>query len=260
MSRVYKWSEENIALLGTISDYAIAKRLGICRDTVYWERKRRGIEPWRLHKLPDSIWSPTVISKMGEISDKSLADEIGVSQATVSTKRQMLGIPSFVTHRAWDAGEVAMLGTAPDKEVAQLIGREVEHVRAARQFRGIPVHRAERWVESVAHQLGVIIDADIAAAVGVLPEAVANARRKRGIPPARQYKGENFSSSPPRSRQRKPWAPEEISLLGKISDAEVARRTGRTKSGVTMERHNRRITGIDPAKATQLYKQARAQE
>lgn len=57
--------------------------------------------------------------------------------------------------------------------------------------------------------------------------------------------------------KRRAWRPEELELLGKFSDPEVARRTGRTRSGVKMERMNRRIPGIDPLEAGRQYRQAR---
>ena len=41
------WSDEEVALLGTISDCELARRLGCFASTVRSERERRGVAPWR---------------------------------------------------------------------------------------------------------------------------------------------------------------------------------------------------------------------
>jgi hypothetical protein len=50
----------------------------------------------------------------------------------------------------------------------------------------------------------------------------------------------------PRQRKEKPWQRGEIALLGKLPDAVLARRTGRTIKGVVEERKRRRIKLVLP--------------
>lgn len=104
--------------------------------------------------------------------------------------------------------------------------------------------RAPRWFDGHLAELGTKPDSQVAKQHGVDVSTVAKVRYEHGIPAST-------------SAKRRPWQPEELELLGKFSDAEVARRTGRTRSGVAMKRMNRRIPGIDPREAVRQYQQAR---
>jgi len=98
-------------------------------------------------------------------------------------------------------------------------------------------------LEDHLEELGQVPDSEIAARYGVNIHSVAKERQKHGIPS---------------NRSRNAWTVEEVALLGKYSDATVAKMTGRNRAGVKMERHNRRIPGIDPRDAPRLHNEASA--
>jgi hypothetical protein len=43
------------------------------------------------------------------------------------------------------------------------------------------------------------------------------------------------------------WKPAELALLGKVSDAEIAHRTGHSLTSVRQARHKRHILGVRPS-------------
>jgi hypothetical protein len=252
-----------IEILGTVSDYKVAEILGIGRRTVGAERKNRGIFSFCKHNRVNIgnggiVWTHQMIEKLGRASDRVIARELGLSSRTVGKKRRALGIaPALV----WGEEQVALLGVVPDNAVAETLGTTKGRAAAARRYRGIRTAMEQKTQEvpkkevklarsekndltsGLLAQLGQVADTVIAREAGVHLSTIAKLRKKYGIKA---------------TKQRRLWLPEEVALLGKLSDAEVARRTGRNKAGVTLERTNRRIRGIDPKLAPKLNRLAKA--
>ncbi|MEG1767266.1 MAG: hypothetical protein RR311_02275 [Comamonas sp.] len=134
------------------------------------------------------------------------------------------------------------LGVLPDEQVAQLAGKSSAAVTALRKRKGLHGVRRLRWCDGYLAELGTKPDSQIASLYGVGITTVAMLRKMHGIPA---------------STKRRAWQPQELEMLGKFSDSEVARRIGRTRSAVAIERRDRRIAGIDPRDATRLYNQYR---
>lgn len=86
--------------------------------------------------------------------------------------------------RPWTPEEVALLGTIPDKEVAQKVGRPVEAVAQARVYRKIAVCRSSIWTEQDLHDLGKVKDSVIAQRKNIGRQTVAAKRKELQIPPA----------------------------------------------------------------------------
>lgn len=132
----HHWTEEQIVLLGTDTDTAIAKRLGLPQYTVENKRRRLGIpgflEPWR----------PAEIALLGKMTDRRVAQRIVRSVEAVRTKRQKLGIPPFVAR--WSDEEIGLLGTDTDRAVADRLGRTLSAVETKRTSLGIPAYRTSR--------------------------------------------------------------------------------------------------------------------
>jgi hypothetical protein len=262
MVKKIEWTEEMIKILGTVTDNNFAQRFGLGRRTVAAERKKRGIASFCKHNrvknwTRGTVWTPQMLERLGKSSDREIAEELGLSNRTVGKKRQALGIaPALV----WGEEQVALLGVLPDKAVAEVLGTTMGRAAAARRYRGIrpameqktqkvpkeeakQVRTAKNDLNSgLLAQLGQVADSVIAREAGVHLSTIAKLRKKYGIKA---------------TKQRRPWLPEEVALLGKLSDAEVARRTGRNKAGVTLERTNRRIRGIDPKLASTLNRLAK---
>lgn len=263
ISRTTNWTAEILSMLGAVPDSEVARVLGVSISTVQIKRCELGITTFR-ESIKKSIWTAEVIAQLGKISDRELARRLKVTSRTIRLKRQELGIQNGRPSSAWPPQEIALLGTASDKEVAEMIGRAPHVVRSARRYRQIPAFKPVKWTRSLIRQLtkkkrdipewcapiinklGAQVDSKIAKEVGVHCSTVAKLRKRLKVP-AKQQQG-------------RAWLPEEVAMLGKFSDAEVARRTGRNKSGVKMERTNRRIPGVDPAEAGRQYRLQRQQE
>ena len=64
------WDSEKISLLGTMSDEALAKRLGIKRTHVFTKRNSLGIAPSR--EFGPKKWNQKAVRLLGRKSDQEL--------------------------------------------------------------------------------------------------------------------------------------------------------------------------------------------
>jgi hypothetical protein len=138
----------------------------------------------------------------------------------------------------------ALLGVLPDVEVAVKAGLSSQAVAAERRRRGIGPARPRRkpieWTDEMIELLGTDSDNAVAARLGVGRGSVAYKRHQLGIPPA---------NPPPHEKATgHRWRPEELALLGKISDSELARFVGLTPSSISRKRQR---LGIAPLQPTQ---------
>lgn len=287
MNKRYEISSETAKLLGTMSDSQLAQRMGVSLTTIRKHRVQRGIKAWRA-TLNTSRWTSEMVAQLGTSTDREVAAQLGLSRPVVENARTMRGIPSFFPRKEWTAAEIAVLGTAADRVVAQQLGVSRVQVHHARKTRGIsawsPEGDAGRWTDYFLQQLGKMPDTELAKFMGAHPKAVAAERHRRDVPIKRVYLlddylpqlgtksdakiaaeyGVHMSTVAnarkrygiPSNTQRRAWKEEELKLLGRYSDAAVARMTGRNRAGVKMERANRRIPGIDPRDALRLYQEA----
>lgn len=136
LSACHHWTEEQIALLGTDTDGAIAERLGIPPFKVENKRRQLGIpgfqEPWR----------PAEIALLGTMTDRRAAWLIARTTQAVRTKREKLGITPFVAR--WTDEEIALLGTDTDRAVVKKLGRTSYAVVSKRADLGIPAYQTSR--------------------------------------------------------------------------------------------------------------------
>jgi hypothetical protein len=126
------WTDEEIALLGTDTDRAIAARLGVPLNAVKNKRARLDIpglcQPWTADDL----------ALLGTAPDAQLARTLGKSSSAIRRKREALGVSTFAEN-PWT--ELALLGTDTDRNIARLLGRTEEAVRVRRKKARIPVYR-----------------------------------------------------------------------------------------------------------------------
>jgi hypothetical protein len=167
-----EWRAEEVALLGTDTDRAIASALKLPLAAVKYERQRRGIARGRDH------WRADEVALIGTVSDAELGRKLGKSGSAVRRKREKLGIPSF--RGEWTAQEIALLGTGSDPDVARKLGRETPGVRSKRHHLGIPPF-VPRWTNAEIGLLGSDNDKAIAALLGRSEVAVRVRRKKLGI-------------------------------------------------------------------------------
>jgi hypothetical protein len=273
------WPKNRLALLGKIPDRELAARTGVSPRTVANERKRRGIEP--CFPAVDAIkWTPKMIALLGTASDRAVARELGISHRAAGEKRRMLGIPGFRPrphHRQgffWTPEDLALLGTMSDPELGELLGISHATVYLKRRRLGIcpfqPKPVDVEWTEEMLGLLGKVPDAEVAQRYGL---AIVTVYRKRSSlkipafletgPVARTDEIGELLHLPSKEvhlrtglafttikhlRERwgipgpkRIWQPEEIALLGKASDKEIAARLGCSVGSVHNKRRALRI-------------------
>ena len=90
----FKWTEEQIALLGQMPDGKLAERLGIAPNLVRSNRERRGIPIDRVHP-PTHEFTPQQDELLGTKLDTHIARMTGIPLANVRQRRRYLKIPAF---------------------------------------------------------------------------------------------------------------------------------------------------------------------
>jgi hypothetical protein len=90
MSAPHFWTREKIALLGTDTDGAIAKHLGIAPSQVFLQRSRRGIRAFESLRLGRCKWGQTELGLFRNYTDQEIAKLTGRSVQDVAAKRRSL--------------------------------------------------------------------------------------------------------------------------------------------------------------------------
>jgi hypothetical protein len=186
------WTRRHIAMLGTISDAALARKLGVCIGTVFKKRQKLGIPASRPPKSID--WTPAIIASLGRIPDGEVARIYGMNILSVHQKRTSLGIRCYArkskTWHYWTKKEIALLGKMPDGEVALRTGIHKASVAWKRCKLKIPPFTQKRpkklltdWTRKEIAVLGKMTDAAAAATLDLAPSAVRLKRISLGIPP-----------------------------------------------------------------------------
>lgn len=217
-------------------------------------------------------WDLEILARLGKEPDATLARDFGVPLSSVENKRRALGIPPFRPRRGSrpkrqpvgvspederTPSEVertsarprcvlteelaARLGQIPDAKLAELAGVSAVTIVAERQRRGIEAFRLRRadieWTPEMIAQLGTAGDREVAQALGISQTCVRRKRARLGIRP--------FHILPRGPSRRFPWTAEDLALLGKLTDKEVAVRLGVT---VTTVARRRQELGIPPSR------------
>ncbi|MHB1035584.1 MAG: hypothetical protein ACYC0Y_13150 [Pirellulales bacterium] len=129
------WTTEELRLLGTDTDRAVAAKIGRTPKAIGAKRHKLGMtEP------QSSPWTQKELRLVGTDTDRAVAAKIGRTAKAVTHKRDELGIPPVggaIPYRDWTEEELRLLGTAPDKVVATKIGRTLNAVKLKRTRLGI---------------------------------------------------------------------------------------------------------------------------
>jgi hypothetical protein len=188
----YVWTRRHIAMLGTIPDSALSRKLGLSLGTVLKKRQKLGIPASR---PPKSInWTPAVIALLGKVPDGEVARIYGMNILSVHKKRTSLGIRCYArkskTWHYWTKKEIALLGKMPDGDVALRTGINKASVAWKRCKLKIPPFTQKRpkkllsdWTLNEIAVLGTMTDAAAAAALDLAHSAVRLKRISLGIPP-----------------------------------------------------------------------------
>lgn len=183
-----QWTDDELALLGKVSDAEVAKQKRVSLDIARRARVRRGIPA----KVPVEWrrWTKEQIALLGTMPDASLGKMLGRSQPAVRKQRIRLGIAASVPHTVWTSEMDAMLGSASDREISARLGVPYQAVKYRRKHLGIQAtrkpHTPRDWPQEVIDRLGKVPDVVIAQQMGVDGSAVSWKRRKLGIAPYRK--------------------------------------------------------------------------
>jgi len=138
----FRWTKQQIALLGKESDRKVAKRLGLAVPTVWRKRVQLGIRA--LTPKQHIEWTKTRSAVLGKLSDKGLAKRWGAKAETIARKRTELGIAPFVSTtppRHTRAPEAIL--RLPIHEIYQRYRVSTETIKNLRRELGIP--NLKRW-------------------------------------------------------------------------------------------------------------------
>ncbi|MFJ3110254.1 hypothetical protein [Pseudomonas putida] len=253
-------STDTMALLGQISDHSLAKKAGTTLYSIQQARRAAGIEAARYKRtgamtpkigssadLPGrlSAWTEELLSLLGKIPDRELSERshgrLSVSAVANMRGRKRIkrcGHEAGNVRRIEKANAVELLGKLSDGEVADRIGVDRSTVMRERKRRGIEAASLPhaKWSTYLISLLGTLPDAEIVnRSNGVLDLAAVRAKRYSlniVLPPELKM-----------NRNSKELTDEAVSLLGKVSDAELARKIGVSRTNV--QSHRKRL-GIAP--------------
>jgi transposase-like protein len=82
-----EWTPEQLALLGTDHDEAIARRIGRSRSAVTTQRVQRGIPAFSGWTGGGRAWTAEEVALVGTLPDREVADRIGRTLKAVQNKR-----------------------------------------------------------------------------------------------------------------------------------------------------------------------------
>lgn len=246
-SKSHNWTPKQLALLGKISDGAIARQLGLTTGTVYQKRNLLGIPSSRPRNVIP--WTQKQIALLGKFPDTEVARRLNTQYKVVLNKRLQLGIECFARQSKlwhhWTDREIKLLGTDIDRNIAQRIGAPTMTVTTKRRNLKIPSFRKRKstnrpakpidsWTAREIAILGTMTDKEAGEHLNLGQATVRLKRISLGIPPCRL------------GSQRRPgiWTKQIIARLGKESAASIAQ-----DLGVSRQRVSQKIQelGISPS-------------
>ena len=138
----FRWTKQQIALLGKESDRKMARRLGISAPAVWRKRVQLGIRA--LTPKQHIEWTKARSALLGKLSDKVLAKRWGVKAETIARKRTELGIEPFVrTTPPRPTRPLKAILRLPVHEICRRYRVSTETIKRLRRELGIP--NLKRW-------------------------------------------------------------------------------------------------------------------
>lgn len=231
----FEWTEDKIALLGTVADRHLADKFGLANNTV--ARKRRALNiDGQYSKHNRLTVSPALAEKLKVYSDKTIAIELGVSVDTVRRKRKKIGIPPQAGRKYLPAEANVLLGKNTDTAIASKYGVSEECVRNRRVSLNIVRFNPHTPLpQEVIEQLGKVSDAELARMHSLNYDKIRQARIKRCIDAYRECPIGLLIKAD--------------GMLGKETDTSIARRLGIKTKKVRSERLKLGIKTFNPKRS-----------
>lgn len=155
IKKIRDWSEDELKMLGVVTDGVIADKLGISPIAVGKKRRNMGIPACSTRGTKwGREWSKNELKLLGKVPDKEVAEKLGISNATVSLKRRELGISKFSKpSREWSKDEIALLGTYPDTIVSEKLGLPNHVVYLKRRSLNILAYNRQEFEEEPQREM-----------------------------------------------------------------------------------------------------------
>lgn len=189
-----RWTPEEVALLGTMSDKDVAVKLGVTSANVQASRYSRGIPSFNRRGRPTQIvWTAEMDALLGTVTDLEAATRLNVSISSIKTRRKALGHPPLrKLGPAWQPEWSVLLGTMPDVELAEKLGVCVDTVRVRREGHARTRPRLN-WAQHDS-LLGKMPDSEAAARIGCATGTVTHRRHALAIK-AYRLRGKDVSGN-----------------------------------------------------------------
>ena len=230
-----------IARLSKLSDRELGRLLRRSRE---FANKR----PKKEVRQMAPLWTREESALLGTRPDQDLAKLFGRTLTSICVRRNRLKIPCFNPKaRRWSEVERKLLGTMSDADLAKQLELSEKRVRGYRESHHVPVfdRQLHQWTGAEDKLLGTTRDEVLAKKWGVTVTAIKHRRTRLRIFTPKELRH--------RKGKQRPWAPEELALLGKVNDRELGKKLGRW---VHFVRWKREELGI----ATPFRKRWRAEE
>jgi hypothetical protein len=219
---VIAWTTEMDVTLGTQTDKAIAKRLGVSLSAVNVRRNLLGIPPYSKHETADSRdkrLSAMLTGILSVMTDKKAAEASGLPVSDVKWFRARHRVKLLERSKIWTDDLDRLLGTKSDTDIGNMIGISREAVRVRRVKRGVPKF-IPYYPDPPIHLIGTEPDKYLEKRFNLMVGSVGKLRRSLGMA---SYKPEQEHA-------------EINSLLGTASDYEIARQFRTTEGLVRVRR------------------------
>ena len=220
--------------LGKKPDADLAAEFKVSVEVVKWARNKHGIP--RFTYAEGLLKNSEFLDLLGKDPDVDIAKKFNCAASTVHRIRNSLGIPTFVREPTQEL--IDALGTMPDADIASKFECPISFVIGLRRSHGIKTGTHIKKLasnEEFLSSLGKMKDDDIALKFRCSVNYVRKARKSKSVPSKHEH-----SVTVGAAWQAK-YLQEVLPLLGKISDAELARRYGGLNSRY---RHLRLKRGI----------------
>lgn len=240
--RSIEWSEKTIDLLGKQSDQAVAKILGVKKTTVINKRHSLGIASFQDQSNSWHRWTEEEVAMLGKSMDREVAQRLNIATSCVTDKRRSLGVKAFTSREkskkprangvVWSRKNLALLGKLPDERVAEIMNISRKSVLKKRKELGlmsfaVGSDRWHQWKKEEIEKLGATTDRALADHLGITAIRVAAKRTQLGIPSFKERTG---------AKNRRVWSPQELALLGEMTDRTLALQLGISTSVVRKKR------------------------
>lgn len=240
-----EYPEELVNMLGKVPDKEIAKKFGYSSAGIALIRKNMGIPSLCATRFPEEKREEAMLL-FGKLTDREIAEKLEIPIVSVAHFRRKLKIDPATYSPIKDADKnmiLDLLGRVSDLKIAKKTGYSTYTIKKFREQNNInPFKKSilERFPpnqrKKLLSMLGKVHDRVIAEKFNIGNEAVRRIRQKMNVPALREEK----------SLQKTIERDEYIkSLLGTMTDREVANKTGKSIQVIGKARRKLNIPAFD---------------